>query len=378
MKTMKNTFAFTCAFVVLLGSALAESAHAREPARGDVEAAIMLLEGHPELAETIALYPEYLRQDMLVAARHPEALEELARIQDRSRSTFARLVGQLSEHRQEMLWDVISVPGLVEVLAEARPGNYRALNAKLSDFPAETHRSARVLVQESSNVLREIAALNRDTEKNLVGYVQEQPDETRQSLQRLLHVPEVLDMLAADIGTTARLGEAYSKDPEAFDEYLAALHLQQARRYGQEAAADRQKARQAGVELDLPGIYAREASRPSDRDLSPRVGNRIESQTRPYDYDAALVEGSRRTRVVHRVYHPYPHVYRYPYWRVYHHPYWRVYPPRHPGYYVDWHVAPGFYLSWSHRLYPRPPVVYRRAYRPHPRTGWYRRPARRY
>src|SRR5258706_334245 len=67
--------------------------------------------------ETIAGHSETLRDAVLKASIHVDALVETQRIQEQSSASFQERIGKLDKQEQEQIWNIVREPGLLEELA---------------------------------------------------------------------------------------------------------------------------------------------------------------------------------------------------------------------------------------------------------------------
>src|SRR5262249_26030905 len=71
--------------------------------------------------ETIAGHSQSLRDAVLKASLHVDALVETQRIQEQSSASFQERIGKLDRKQQEQMWDVVREPGLLDELAADEP-----------------------------------------------------------------------------------------------------------------------------------------------------------------------------------------------------------------------------------------------------------------
>ncbi|MGH2668166.1 MAG: hypothetical protein ACRDH5_03450, partial [bacterium] len=81
-----------------------------------------LEEADRKALETIVGHSEPMRDAVLKASLHVDALVETQRIQEQSSASFQERIGKLDKKQQEQVWNLVREPGLLDELAtEERP-----------------------------------------------------------------------------------------------------------------------------------------------------------------------------------------------------------------------------------------------------------------
>ncbi len=290
-------------------------------------------DGEHAFRQTLAQYPEEVREAVCAVAAHPELLVRLARIQQQSSADFAELLGPYKRQDQEALWDLARFPGLLEALADIDSRNDQAVNEVLDQYPAEVGPTARKWVRRDIRVLDEIAGLNQRAEASATALLSAYPSQSQSQAQLLLQYPELLELLAEDLDQVVLLGDAYRQDPDRVRQQLAQVPV--LRRVGPAAA--------------------RRGNHQDYGDEEPEKAGR----SRRYDYDLNGLDDPEAETQVEVVYHRSYYDAPYPYWFGY---------PR-------WYGPAGWYAGFNWRLSPHVsasigievPVVCRAApvYRPY-------------
>ena len=260
------------------------------------------------IRQTLAQYPEEVREAVCAVAAHPELLVRLGRIQQQSSAEFAELLEPYGRKDQEALWDLARFPGLVEALAEVDSRDDGELNEVLDQYPAEIGPVARKWARRDARLLADIAALNEQADRSSETLFSAYPSQAQAQAGLLLQYPELVELLAKDLDQVVLLGDAFRQDPNGVREQLAQMPAP----------------RGAGR------VVGRRPNRPAYRDEEPEEVAR----GRRYDYDLnGLDEPEAETQVevvYHRSYYDYP----YPYWFGY---------PR-------WYGPAGWYAGFNWRL----------------------------
>lgn len=174
--------------------------------------------------QTLAQYPEEVREAACAVAVHPELLVRLARIQHQSSADFADLLDPYKRQDQEALWDLARFPGLMEALAYIDSRDDEQLNLVLDQYPAEVGPVARKWVRRDARVLAEIAALNQRAETNSTVLLSNYPAQAQDQARLLLQYPELVELLEKDLDQVVLLGDAYRQDPGQVRQQLAQLY----------------------------------------------------------------------------------------------------------------------------------------------------------
>ena len=110
-----------CALIALALPGAASALKAPPPQLSELE------EADRKALETIAGHSEPLRDAVLKASLHVDALVETQRIQEQSSASFQERIGKLDKKQQEQIWDIVREPGLLDELAtEERPSRSAA------------------------------------------------------------------------------------------------------------------------------------------------------------------------------------------------------------------------------------------------------------
>jgi hypothetical protein len=286
--------------------------------------------------ETIAGHPAPLRDAVLRASTHVDALVETQRIQEQSSASFQERIGKLDRKEQEQIWNVVREPGLLDELATEERPSREQLDEIAARHPEDLAPAIRAVGAEHHDLLVDISQIHEHANDRFEASIADLDDDTQQAFRDLVKEPELLSVLVRRVNLVVRLGDSYRKNPNDTRSYLAALSEDVARR---NAAAEKEwkermeKDPKAAAELEQ-----------ASRDYADENG---------YDY-RELTDPSVRTRVSVNVY-PYPYWFGYPYWYsdVYLYPYgwWYPYPP-YFGYYwyhhsVVWWGFPSFvFVDW--------------------------------
>jgi hypothetical protein len=295
-----------------------------------------LEEDDQKALETIADNDEHLRDAVLKASLHVDALVETQRIQERSSASFQDRISKLDKKQQEQIWEIVREPGLLdELTADGRPGSAQldeiaerhpeSLSPAIHDFGTKQH-----------DLLVDVADIHSQARSRFDVAISKLDADSQQAFRDLVDHPELLSVLVHRVNVVVRLGDSYRKNPNDTRKYLSALADDVAKRN----AADREEWKKR-IEND-PNA-AKEIDEAA-REYSEENG---------YDYDE-LTSPEAATHVQVAVY-PYPYWYGYPYWyaNAYLYPYGYWYPyPVYFGYYpyydhfVWWGVPPFAFVGW--------------------------------
>jgi hypothetical protein len=302
-----------CAFLLLLPSS-AQTLSVPSNLEG-------LDEEDREALEAIATRSEDVRDAALVASQSVDVLMEVQRIQTQSSERFREAVETQPEEVQEMIWDVVQVPGLLEELGTDGPRSGSELDAIVARHPEELESGIRALGRSHYVLVGELLRIDRVAWDRFDVLVEDLPEDSQHALRTLVDDPEVLSILARRVRLGVYLGDSYREDPEGTRQHLSELATEIALR---DAAAEAEwritmeSDEQAAAELESSArFYAAEYG---------------------YDYDEITDYEVTTVRT-----------------EVHHYPYWFGYPARYTNHYLYpygyWYAYPvhlGFYLGGGH------------------------------
>jgi hypothetical protein len=295
-----------------------------------------LEESDRKALETIAGHSEPLRDAVLKASLHIDALVETQRIQEQSSASFQERIAKLDKKQQEQIWEIVREPGLLDELATDERPSRAQLDEIAARHPAELSDAISAFGGKRHDLLVDIAQIHRRASDRFDAAVADLDEETQQAFRRLVDEPELLSVLVRRVNLVVRLGDSYRKDPRDTRKYLSALADDVAKR---NAAAEKEW--QKRIESDPKAAAELDQAA---RDYAEENG---------YDYDE-LTDPAVRTRVSVSV-NPYPFWFGYPVWYsdVYLYPYgwWYPYPPYFGFYHYRSHIVwwgfPSFvFVDW--------------------------------
>jgi hypothetical protein len=322
-----------CALLLLLPSAAATLT-----APSNLEG---LDEEDRQALEAIATRDEDVRDAALVAAQHVGLLVEVQRIQEQSSERFREAVDAQPEEVQEMIWDVVQVPGLLEELGTDGPRLGSELDAIVARHPEELESGIRALGRSHYVLVGELLRIDRVAWDRFDVLVEDLPEDSQQALRTLVDDPELLSILARHVRLGVYLGDSYREDPDGTRRHLTEL----------------------GTEVALRDAAAEEEWRTtmeSDEEAAAELERSARFYADEYGYDYDELTDYEVTTVRTEVYH-YPYWFGYParYADSYLYPYgyWYAY-PIHLGFYFGgggYHYGPDkvyfgvpsrHYLNW--------------------------------
>ncbi len=263
----------------------------------------------------IALYPESVRKDILVACANPEVLVRMEALQKNTSQAFRKLIEGYSKEVQQKVWDISRYDGLIAALIREDKMSKSELEKRVLVFPEEIRESAVDFALSHYELLVKINALNVNSVKAFESAIVEYPEQVRNSFQRLVKYPELVSILTEDMKMSVLVGTIYKKQPQLIEYKLDSISTEHAKQNTKDLEEWK-----AGLERN------------------PEAKKEMEEASREYareqGYKDEELTVKNETVVVNYVVHPYPYWYGYPWW--YDYPYWYPYP-----YWYDW----GFYYG---------------------------------
>ncbi len=297
-------------------------------AQTDKELLRELVTEEQEAVNALVLYPEEVRNDIFIAAQHPEALIKVESIQRQTSNSFQELLTSYPQDIQELIWDLTRYPNLIEKVIAPENQSKAALKRILKNYPEKIRPQAKKAAQDYLPLLMSISQLNESAESAFESILLEYPPQSRKALRQMIKLPEVLTILTSNIRLVVLVGDIYSKDPEWLHYKADSLNLLLASQNARELEdwkASLENNPEVLEELKASGDTYNEHYDYDDDEYQDFIDDLY--------YDAEEDEPAE-VIVRHHYYHSYRYWFGYPYW--YEYPRWRIYP-----YWYDW----GFYIG---------------------------------
>src|SRR5262249_46507143 len=189
-----------------------------------------LEEADRKAIETIAAQPEHLRDSVLKASLHVDALVETQRIQEQSSASFQERIGKLDRKQQEQMWDLVREPGLLDELATEETPDRDQLDEIAARHPEKLSPAIHEFGAEHHEMLVEIAEIHHRASDRFDAAIADLDPEPQQAFRNLVDEPELLSVLVRRVNLVVRLGDSYRQDPKTTRSYLSALAEDVARR----------------------------------------------------------------------------------------------------------------------------------------------------
>jgi len=329
-----SSLAIPSALFALIAMTPLHAAHALKapPQLGELE------DEDRKALETIAGHDAKLRDAVLKASLHPDALVETQRIQEQSSASFRDRISKLDKKQQEQMWEIVREPGLLAELATENRPSRSELDAIAARYPESLASAIRTFGSDHHDLVVDIAEVHQHARDRFDVAVADLDADTQQAFRDLVDQPELMSVLVRRVNLVVRLGDSYRKNPNDTRSYLTAIAQDVEKR----KAADQEEWKKR-IENDPE---AAEELDEAARDYADENG---------YDYDE-LTSSSVQSRV-NVVVNPYPYWFGYPVWYAdaYLYPYGYWYPyPVYFGYYhyhdhFAWYGLPS--LGFMHWFY---------------------------
>jgi hypothetical protein len=312
----KNLFALSLVF--LCGAGIAQTAQ---------DELAQLMRDDSVDVNTVALYPQNVREIIFQVSTHPEAVAKLADLQKKSNESFKNLIVSYSQEEQQKIWNLTRYDKLIEQLA-ATKGKKKKVEGVLKNYPAEIHDDGYNYAVDHPDLMVSIEKMDKDFDNLFVAIAANYSPEYQSAFNRLLKTPEALSLLNRNMHFTVHVGDIYKSNPalmsQQFDS-LATVVAEQNAREKEEWKKEMQQNPEAEKEL-------RQSAEQYAKDNGYNEKNYK-------DTDPQIVE--------RYVYVPYPYWCGYPWWYTY--DYWYPYP-----YWYHW----GFYYRFGAIVWVGPPSWY--------------------
>ena len=293
-----------------------------------------LVEEDQKAISALVLYPEDVRMAILEASIYPEALIKMEAVQTETSKSFRNLMETHPRSTQEMLWDLTRYPDLIGLLTANEDASRGDLNRLLVNYPEVAKERAITAHRSYFPELVAIYEFQLEAERTFAALMQEYPTKTRDALQQLVEMPEVLTILTDHIRLTILVGDLYQKDTNWLLAELDRLNLEVAQKQAKELEEWKESLENnpEAKEQLTASAEAFGEEHYNDDDLYYGDDLYYDGEEEEYYNDPEI---AKEDVIVEHHYH-----YSYPYWLGYPHWYyfarWRPYP-----YWYDW----GFYYG---------------------------------
>lgn len=298
-----------------------------------------LYEEDREALDALVMYPEDVREAILLVASEPEVLVRMDGLQGLTATEFQELLEIYPRETQEQFYDLVRFPELVVALVDKGKLSRQEIRDMVIDYPEETQQAALALGRSDFGTLIQIRHLQKEFRYALAKIKSDYDVPVQEAIDKLIGLPEVLDLLTENYRMTLLIGSLHQKDHNWVHQQLDSLALVQARQNAKELEDWKE-----ALESNPDALQELEAS--------------AESFAEAEGYAPDEYRRERQEPVVVHHYHPYPYWFGYPFW--YDYPWWYRYPYwHHWGFYygpggrmVIYGMPSWHYLSW-HWHYPR-------------------------
>lgn len=185
--------------------------------------------------EAISLYPEEIRQRVLEASTEADVLGDIEALQQRSQQAFQDLLAPYPQEVQQDLFDLSRHPDLVAEIAALPPQDDSGLRELARRYPEEMEAPLLRQGRERHRVIVRMNELLAQTDQRFEQRLADLPPHKADAFRRLLAVPEVMSLLAANAELTILIGDAYDRDPDGTRDRFDQLSLEVARANAEEA-----------------------------------------------------------------------------------------------------------------------------------------------
>ena len=317
--------------ILLLAGFLFFSAN-RGPDENDKNAIYQLMAEDSSAIQTLASYPELIRNYAFEVSTMPQELVKLNEIQRQSGSQFKSLLSSYPKEEQLKIWNLTRYDGLIDSLILRKMKSGEAMDTLLKYFPKEVYDDALYYTAYHFDLLLNMNKIKRRFNQSLEQLIKQYPPETKTAFRQLLESPEILSLLYTNMLFTVRLGNLYQKKPQFINRQFESINQELTRQKASEDADWNQKMK------DAPTAQS-------------EIQLEIKEFVLEYGYKQVALYNDGPDRVEIYVNLPYPYWCGYPWWSRYApwfiFPYWH-----HSGFYfrlgnIVWLGPPSFvFLKW--------------------------------
>jgi hypothetical protein len=266
-----------------------------------------------DIISSIAPYPEDVRAAILEVSQYPQVLVKLERVQSRSSQSFQDLIASYPREEQEKFYELSRFPDLVSQLATHTSLNPDEVRPLMKDYPAESQTRMLEVYTAHFKDLVKMNDLYQKSQAALKNVTSSYPPDIQAAFQKVVSIPDVMNLLTDNIDLTVSLGESYKSDPNGIKQQLDSLNAKLTEQNATDLAAYKKE-----VESD-----------PKMQDEMKQAATEFSTQYDQPDDPNYVANNSYDN-------YPYPYWFSYPYW--YPSPIWY---PRPFWYHTGFYYGPG-------------------------------------
>lgn len=192
-----------------------------------------LAEENKKSVEALALYPADDRLAILESSKYPEVLIKMKNAQEKTSAAFRTLIEDYPRSTQVVFYDLSRYPGLVTTLV-ARQNDPNAMRQALEVMPPAKRDEAFGVADRQMATLTKIDNLLNTSQRTFEQMIAPYPAPAKAAFQKLLGLPEVVDILNEDLRFTVLVGDLYKEDPAWVLQKVDSLNLVVAREHAEE------------------------------------------------------------------------------------------------------------------------------------------------
>lgn len=267
------------------------------------------------IVTAISAYSTEIRNAILNVSKYPQAIVKIERIQSRSSQAFQDLVEQYPKQDQEKIYSASRFPELLQHLSQNKGMNKGQINYVMKDYPEEIQNQVFFLYDTHFDDLVKMNNLYQSSQMAFQKVLEDYPLSVKNDFQKVISMPDVMELLVNNIDLTMSLGENYKSNPYKVTKLLDSVSEVLSNQKSQDLARYKQ-----------------------DVDSNQALQNEMKKAASDY----AKSTNQSDTYITNNIYDntPYPYWYGYPFWYSY--PTW--YPQ--PLYYQT-----GFYFGSNGNLF---------------------------
>ncbi|MBW2389098.1 MAG: hypothetical protein JRG89_11760 [Deltaproteobacteria bacterium] len=281
---------FAIGFLILLPSA-SQAVRAPDPPQNESFSA-----EQREALGTLALADAPVRDAILEASLHPQKIEQIAAIAERSSAGFRARLDQVPRSKQKDIWELVRHPELIDALVLGGRPSRGSMDEILEPYPESVREIARRAALQDFDLLSDIAHLRDDAEGETAIVLASLPLASQASFEALIERPDIMTTLAAHPDLTRKLGGLYRVSPQRARATLDRHHDELVDE-NERAVAEWREIIEEDPEAREELLESAERFAEEEGYESPRAGT-----------------AEPETTIVHHYHHPYPYWFGPPHW----------------------------------------------------------------
>ena len=171
----------------------------------------------------LMLFPQTVRNQMVVALKYPKVLLGLFDLRQRVAKEFRAAYQTWPKEAQQASKMLVPFPDLVRKLTELGKQGTSDAEAILKNYPAETHEPAKKLLKNFPQVLTLMDKVGSSAQQEFLGMVQSLPSDGQAAYAQLMRQSEIIKVMLEYLNVTPENVAGLMANPQSLDPQIKTL-----------------------------------------------------------------------------------------------------------------------------------------------------------